>query len=121
VADHIRTQMGSEQAIRLLREWSYEQRPLTLMIAIAGKFRVFLTGGDLHEVREGIGVFYYVTPDVTNMLFPQDFEQRGMAPSLLRPPRDGWLAQHRKPCFTSPRVPRQGSSSKTFRIATASP
>ena len=46
------------------------------MIAVAGKFRLFFTGGELREVREGLGAFYYVTRDVTNMLFPQDFEQR---------------------------------------------
>ena len=44
-----------------------------------------------------------------------------MARSLLRSTRTGWFERCRESRFTSPRVPRQGSSPAYFRLEAASP
>ena len=51
----------------------------------------------------------------------QNHSEYWMARSLLRSPCTGWFERCRESRFTSPRVPRQGSSPAYFRLEAASP
>src|SRR6516225_4975607 len=51
----------------------------------------------------------------------QNHSEYWMARSLLRSTCPGWFERCRESRFTSPRVPRQGSSPAYFRLEAASP
>jgi hypothetical protein len=67
--------MGVERTEKLLRDWSHDQRPLSLRMVIARKFHLVFTGGNLQEVGD-TGMFYHITSGFACMISPDDFKKR---------------------------------------------